>query len=495
MLKQVFIYFLLCSIVFSSMNSHAFAKNDSLLKIVKLSDGHEKVYQLIDYLESHFKGLPLKSLDSARQTTDKILSDYGIENRTAFECLIKSVCQGRLSHNKESEIELIKAIGYVEKNEDPFLLYILLNYLAFEQTEEGNATGAISSYRAAKIEAGKLGDDYMQLIVNINISDVYYKNNYYSQALDYLNQAESIISRFRKANERIKKNASRLDIIINYNKSEIFFRTNNPDSLVVYNKKLLQTTFFSYYKLYTYQNRSTYYLYLLNHNYKKAIDLINSMRADALYKFDNRDKISLADAYYKSGQTDSSVFYINQLLEDPAETNHPDVKFHFYDILGQIAEKKGNYINATLNYKLALKKAEEYNARLTLVGNISSLIKIDEIENTYNQKNEVFERERTGLIFMVVVALFTIVIIAVIYRNVKQKRHYENLLFTAKKEELSFINSHEVRKHLTNILGLVDMIRNSRDKESEYLEAEGYLFESAEQLDKAIKNISDKLND
>ena len=494
MLKQVLILFLFFSMACSSTNGQSFVETDSLEKIVGLSDNQARVYKLVNYFEDHFKGLPLKSLDSASLATGKVLAKYGVDNRAAYEYLINSFCQWRLLHYTKAENNLIKAINYVEKKEDHYFLYILLNYLAFSQTEDGNATGAISSYRAAKMEAGKLDDGYMLLIVNINISDVYYKNNYYIQALDYLNEAGSIISRFGKTNKKIEKNAARLEIVINYNKAEIFFLTRNPDSLKVYNRKLLKATY-NYYKLYTYQKRSTYYLDLLNHNYKKAIELINRMRRNATYKFDNRDNICLADAYFKNGQTDSAIYLISQLLKDPSETNHPEVSFHLYDVLGQIAEKNNDYKNAALNFKLALRKAEEYNARLTQVGNVSSLIKIDDIENAYNQKNEVFQRERIWLIFAVFAALFTIVIIAIIYRNVKQKRHYENLLFTAKKEELAFINSHEVRKHLTNILGLVDMIRNSNNKEIEYREAEGYLFESAEHLDAAIKNISAKLDD
>ena len=174
---------------------------------------------------------------------------------------------------------------------------------------------------------------------------------------------------------------------------------------------------------------------------------------------------------------------------------HLFYKYHLYDILGQIAENKMDYKGASSNFKLALAEATNFNNRLTQVGNISSLIQIDDIESAYNQQNEIYERERIWLLFTVFVSLLTIVIIVIIYWNIKQKRHYERLLFTTKKEELAFINSHEVRKHLTNILGLVEVIRNSDNKENEFLQSEDHLFYSAEHLDKAIKNISEKLDD
>ena len=81
-----------------------------------------------------------------------------------------------------------------------------------------------------------------------------------------------------------------------------------------------------------------------------------------------------------------------------------------------------------------------------------------------------------------------------IYRNVRQKRYYEKLLFDAKKEELAFINSHEIRRHLCNIKGIIEMIKQSDDKQGEYLQAEDHLYSETEKLDKAIKNISLKLD-
>ena len=129
------------------------------------------------------------------------------------------------------------------------------------------------------------------------------------------------------------------------------------------------------------------------------------------------------------------------------------------------------------------------------MGNVLSQIKIDELEGAYLQTNEVYQRERIGLTFAVVVAILVIVIGTMFYRNVKQKRHYEKLFFTSQKEELAFINSHEVRRHLSNILGIVDLLKHSDDKVTEYNETEKHLFESAESLDKAIKSFSEKLKD
>lgn len=494
MLKKVSVSFLVFLYTLNLSASQHLVKADSLLKIIQLKDKHTQVSHFVRYLETHFYGLPLKKLDSANLGTMKILSDYGIENKPAYQYLIESVCQERLLHKNDSENSYIKAIDYARENKDHYLLTILLINLAYRQTEQGYPTGAISSYRLAKKEAEKMGDGYMQLIIDNNISDVYSKNSYYLQALTYLSQADSIVSIQKNKNTQIKADAPKLEAIIGFNKAEIFFRENEPDSLKVYFKKL-QKVKARYYKLFTLQNRSLSYFYLLNRDYLKVIALLRSMKKNAAYKFDNRDVQDLAEALFKSSQTDSATFYIKQLLKDPADANRPDIKLHLYDLLGQIAENKKDYTKAASNFKAALRQSTENNYKLTQIGNVSSLIKIDEIENANNQRDEQFERERSWLVVLVIVALLTIVIIAIVYKNVKQKRHYENLLYNNTKKELAFINSHDVRRHLSNILGLLDLIRHSNNKKKEYLEAEEYLFDSAEYLDKAIRNIAEKLNE
>ena len=134
--------------------------------------------------------------------------------------------------------------------------------MAYVQTEEGNVVGAVSSYRMAKKNAVKLNDTNLQMIIDINISDVYYKNDFYSLSLFYLNQAQAIGDKFWPDDLRVKNS-------IYYNKSEIFFRMNKVDSLAVYNEKLKKSKANTY-KLYTYKNRTDCYLYLLRRNYKKA---------------------------------------------------------------------------------------------------------------------------------------------------------------------------------------------------------------------------------
>ena len=327
----------------------------------------------------------------------------------------------------------------------------------------------------------------MQLLVDVNMSDVYYKNNFYSQSLFYLNQAQLLNKKYGADDVNVNK-------VIYYNKAENFFRMNKPDSLKVYHDKLLAIKG-GLYKLYTYQKRTGYYLAILQYDFKNAINLIRKLQKDTLYKYTDQDQQNLADAYFNGGQPDSAITIINELLKQPLEINHPEIKYHLYKVLGQIAEGKKDHVTAAANFKLSLEQAEDVVNRLTQVGSISSQIMIDEIEGSYIQKDESYKRERIWLMFMVLAALFIIVLIAMFYRGARQRRHYEKLLFTAQKKELAFINSHEVRKHLSNIMGIIDVIKASDNRQKEYELFEGHLFCSATSMDKAIKNISAKLDE
>ena len=460
---------------------------NSFKTIIKLDDQLERERKLINYIRDCFQDVPVENLLGVKREINKLLVQFHVENGIAFEYFTESIYQRQLTNMDDAEASMLKAIKYAAKNGDHFLMYSFFTHLAFIQTDEGNAIDAVTSYGLSRKEALKLKDPHLQLLVDVNMSDVYYRNNFYNQSLFYLNQAEALSEKYTPNDEHIKK-------VIYYNKAETFFRMNKADSLKKYHEKL-KAIKGPIYKLYTYQKRTQYYLYLLQYDFKNAIRLIKAMQNDTLYKYNDQDQQNLADAYYYGGKPDSAVTIIKELLAQPLAVNHPEIKYHLYKVLGQIAEARKDHQQAAVNFKMSLEQSEDMIRRLNQVGNISSQIKIDEIEGSYLQKDESYKRERLWLIFAVVVALLVIVIGTVLHRSARQKRHYEKLLFTSQKKELAFINSHEVRKHLSNILGIIDIIKSSDNKHAEYKQFEEHLFCSAESMDKAIKNISAKLDE
>lgn len=460
-------------------------RQDSLQKILQVQNKYSKEKRLINYLRSYFNAVRLSDFRAGEEKVNKIFRQYDLSNGWSISYFIESIYQARISHYNEAENDLLNAIVLTRKQPDHYLSYIFFTHLAFVQLAKGDIIETMSSYRLAKKEAIILKDAYLQVLIAINISDICYRNGFFKQALFYLDQADGLI-----VQNNIRE--LRLNSIIYYNKAETFYRMGQIDSLAAYNEKLKGIPAMTENR-FTFLNRTGYYLLMLQHRYNDAINLIVKLRKDPAFVFEDTDSQSLAYAYYNAGLVDSAKNVINRLLAGK-EIAHVEIIPHLYQVLGDIASK-ANYSNqATLYYRKALQLVDDRVKRLAQAGSVSTQMRIDEMEDDYMQKDEAYKRERTWLLFTVVVAVLATGILVMIYRNVKQKRYYEKLLFAAQKEELAMLNSHEVRKHMSNILGLIDMIKDCENKPEEFEQFEGHLFYSAQQLDNAIKNMSKKLD-
>jgi hypothetical protein len=381
---------------------------------------------------------------------------------------------------------LLRAIEKADQNEDHYVLYACFTHLAFIQNANGNEIEAIADFRAAKKEATVVNDAYLQIVIDINISDIYYRNKMFSPALFYLDEAQMLIN-------TKQVDIPRMEYTVIYNKAEIYFQQKNIDSLKKYNA-ILNGAKQGSVGLYTFQKRTDYYVALLQKKYGDVIRTINKLRSDSLYYFDMIDDNCLADAYFQSGQLDSAKSVVQRLISDIRDQNHPELNLHLYKLLGDIEDRNNNQAGAAFNYKQALLQSSQQLKQLISVGTISSEIRIDQVQNSYALRAETYKRERLWLIFIISVALLLIVLGALLYYNVHRKKYYERLLFESKRDEIAFINSHEVRRHSSNIMGIMQMINHGENKYENFVEAEKYLQSELKNLDDAITNISNKLN-
>ena len=283
-------------------------RTDTLVQILKLKDTNLREHKLVKYIQDNFGGIPIDSVAPDKIKVDKFFTNYYINNIEAYDLYIESIYQNRLLNSDEAQRDLSKAIEIAARSGDHYLLYTFLSHVAFIQTYNGNAIGAIASFGEAKKEAMYLKDAYLEVIIDINISDIYYRYNFYSQSLDYLRQAQELVTREQMTDPRLWN-------IIYYNKCENYFKMGSSDSVVKYSS-LLKNSKNTTAKLYTYINRTQYFIYLLNHNYKKVIQIITALPGDKQYKFETIDKQNLADAWVNTGQPDSAKKVIDGLLAD-----------------------------------------------------------------------------------------------------------------------------------------------------------------------------------
>lgn len=248
-------------------------------------------------------------------------------------------------------------------------------------------------------------------------------------------------------------------------------------------------------RLYTYQQRSLYTLQLLRGHYKQASLYLAGLKKDDRYHFDIADEKSRADAFYKAGQLDSARTIGRLLIADTLQRNHPEVTLSIYEMLARIAMAKQEKDLAIQRFDAALQMAKQQLVRLAEVDTIATRLKLDDLESGYILREEGFKRERLWLIFSVVTISLILIAGAILYRSIRQKRHFERLLFETQKNELSYLNSHHLRRHVANILGVVDTIEHSDNRYGAYVEAEPHLLRAAKDLDHSIREITAKLDD
>lgn len=442
---------------------------------------------LARYLNTFFVNVPISRIDNSRQRVFTYLKRYRANEGAAFKLFINGIIQKRFFKYAKARVDFDRAITLAEKKRNHFLLYALQTNQAFIEAAVGNSAEAMVRYRLAQKQASLLDDIDRHILLAINISDLYYKNNLFRQAIQYLDQAEAMAGARRSYNFQHEN-------FIYFNKVEIYFKQNRLDSLRKY-KDLLSKRDKKSAGIYEFKKRASYLWTIANKHHRRAIDQINTLRSDEKYPFSDEDLIYLADTYYKAGMNDSAKKTVNHVVNTSPHNDNPFLRYHLYNMLGEIDMKDGDSVEASKKFKIALANLQTYTRHMVQVANISSEMKIDQIAADFIHKEEAYKRQRLVLIFIIVVSVLLIVITIIFYRGVKQRHYYEQLLHRAKHQELAFINSHEVRRHLSNILGLVALVKQkniANDKEQDHII--NMLDDSATSLDTAIRNISEKLD-
>lgn len=485
-MKKITLLLLLAVFFSLPKNAGAQVSADSLLTILQLKDGPQKDKRLVLSLRYYYSGRPATSLVGAKKKLDSLLEGYHIRAAEPISLFAGAMYLMQLKAYEQAESALVRAIGLADRLENNYLLYGCFTQLAFLQSLKGSTTEAVTSFRQARLVASRLNDSYLQIMVDINISDLYHRNKLYSQSLVYLEQAQRMMA------------AQQLDepmfaMMILANKAENYFSLGRADSLAHYSA-LLQQLRISSPRLYTFQQRNSYSLKLLRRRYDEVLRRLEILKKDSRYEFDLNDEQNLARVFYETGKLDSAQFIALRLIAAPAQRNHPEVTLPLYELLGRIALTKADKDQAARHFDMALQQAKLQITRLVEVDTIAARLKLDEMQRSYVQREETFRRERLWLLFSIIAIGLALVAGGLLYRNIRQKRRFEQLLYEARRDELSFINSHEVRRHVSNILGIMDTITHSEDRHQGYLEAEAHLLQAAQDLDGSIRHITEKLS-
>ncbi|GAA3980997.1 hypothetical protein [Mucilaginibacter dorajii] len=414
------------------------------------------------------------------------LNKYDKPNAPALNTFISALINRRQLKFKAARDLLLRAIYAAEKNGQTYYLYVFYNQLAYTQTDMGNAVASLYSYRQAKKQAGALNNEYYQAVVNLNISDVYTNVQFYAQALVYLNEAQAYCSKYPDKDISLANN-------INVNKGEVFFQQKRSDSLDVYAERINKAND-QIVDIDRCRMRFAAYQLLLKQKYTDAITIIKKLVKDTTAYAYDADRWNLAECYFNNHQPDSAKLILQNLLAGNSQNEAPELRYKYCQLLATIAEQANDYHNASLNSRLALKQAEKFAHNLVELGDLSSQIRLDQIESSYLADTQAYKRERVLLIMAIASSVLVVLVIGMFYYSTKQKRHYEQLLYAAKRKTLAYMNSHEVRRHLSNILGLCALLEDGDFNQEEFATFNKYMLESARQMDESLKSVEQELS-
>lgn len=469
--------------LFFSLN--LFAEESLSDKLKRLSDlppaaAQELLFQLTQFYI--IKANDTDHISADKNTLLAALSQSNVSAKKAFAYEIEALAAKKLRKLDVAKHFILLALK--ETGEGKPQLPRLLGTLAFIETDLENYMGAMESY----LMAGKIfkkNRDTSRLVLNYNnIADLYIKNNLYDEAINALNQAITLA---------LKQAKSSVPNIIYQNKAIAYFYLQNQDSLQYYTKKVLHgDKSFPYHVIVEQRLR---YMDLFLKKDPATIDAIKLV----LNNFRDEDHsftiIHLARAYLLFNKTPQAKELIFKLLSSPNLKDPGYTRSILYDLLGDAYQKEKNFELSSRYYEKGMDQSLLNSENMMKTGSILTFLKYDEIKNKYVLAEENLKVRKNYFILLTVVAAMIIIALFLLYRSARMKKKYNELMYNKLNKEISFMNSHEVRRYLSNIQGIIMVIQMSEDKKTTYTELEEALFDSAENLDNSIKSIVNKLHD
>lgn len=402
-----------------------------------------------------------------------------LPDKKSFTYEIEALYAKRLLKPEKARYYIIKALDEVPQEKPKFLR--LLKILAFIDTDLENYMRAMESYLIIQKHLQQVNDTDKLVLNYTNIADLYIKSNLFEEAINALDMAYVLA---------VQQEKKHIPNILYENKAIAYFHLKNLDSLQHYAAKIANIK--SPDQLVDHRMK---YMILLLQNDKEAISEIKILAESP----GDTDKLStylhLAEAYLMFNQTAKAKEIISGLLYSTDLKNLGYMRSRLFSLMGDACLKEKQFGLSAQYYKKGTDQSSLNALKTMKTGSILNLLKYDEIKKKYVVAQENLQVRQNYMFLFVAVAGMIILTFVFLYRSLKIKKKYDELMFNKLNSEISFINSHEIRKYLSNILGIVMVIKVSEDRNEAYFEFEDALFNSAENLDISIKNIAAKLND
>ncbi|RZK56638.1 MAG: hypothetical protein EOO87_04950 [Pedobacter sp.] len=473
----IIVYILFSSPIRASENLAQ--KLQAVLKLPS-NEAEERLHALTIQFIAH---IAIDSVENNRKLLISNLSESNLANKDALIYEIEAYSSKSLLRLGDAKFFVKKAIA--EPNLPENLLLRLLKLLAYIETDLENYLAAVENYKIIEELLLRKDNNQQKLAINhMGLADVYLKTGLYKEAVSSLKMAIDIAQ---------KRNLKAAEHTANKKMAIVYFYLRKADSLQFYTKKAFNTAS-------RIANDSVSYHRL---NYMKLILEKNPSAISEIRKVINdpkdHDKLMsgfhLAQAYTEFNQLENAKKFILVMLETGDLKNLTFLSSQLYKLLSSIYVKENNYNAALIYYRKNVEQLTLYAEKQYKSDNILTILKYHEIKARYDKIEEEQKVKKNYFLLSLVIATMIIIFLFTLYRTVSIKKKYDKLAYDKLNDELSFINSHDVRKHLSNILGIITVVHSSENKLIAYGEMEQALIDSAENLDSSIRNIASKLDD
>lgn len=447
---------------------------DQALKLPK-KDAAFRVYQLTI---RHLINAPLDSVAHNKNLIITALSQNDLPNQKAMIYEVEAISSKRLLKLNDAKKFAQRGINEVGISENQLIR--LLSLLAYIETDLENYLAAIENYQVIEKLLQRTNEPRKLIVSYIGLGDLYNKSGLYKEALNTFTKAFNMAQQ-----EKIK-----VPMILYENMAIVYFNLKRSDSLQYYSDKILKAKVplddsIAFHRL--------TYMKLILAKDSRAINEIKKVINDPKDGDPLLTTLNLAKAYIEFNQIENAKSFILETLAKGDLKNVTFLSSQLYKLLSDIYLKKGEFKVALLYYKKSVEQLTLNAEKQSKSDNILAVLKYYEIKTKYATIENDLVVRKNYLLLLTIIAVMIILTLFFLYRTVWIKKRFNRLQYDRLNNELSFINSHEVRKHLSNILGIIEVIKISDDKHKAYEELETALLHSAENLDISIKNISKKL--
>lgn len=403
--------------------------------------------------------------------------------------LMKGMVYAR-KRNYDSAINLLQhaLTTGLEKSYFPLIYYSNIQ-LGQVFRKIGNYPIALLSYDEALNVATQAKNGDAVVHAQIKKSELFFELRSYRRSLDELDNAYVLTDWSNVKKHDILKAA------ILKNKIRCFEKLDNKDSLLITKKKLDELRSGELYVDFSRISANVEVSRIQGDKKQEIAELKKMLTLTRATGFEDplNVAVSLGRAYYNNGDYKNALGILDSVEYYVEGLNQLSILKDLYVVKANTYAAMNDMPSALKYYEKNERVGDSINANTSIAKNMEMSASVSTLKNSLGEAVREKNLQRKVVIFTIVISVLSLTLLYLLFRFVVNRNKMHRMQMQQYMKELSFINSHEVRKYLANILGIVQMIKMENSSFDTYRLFEEDLFKNADALDQSIRTLAKKL--